>query len=210
MCIRDSPYSHPWARRMSACIWVSIPSAIPSRCIPLTSPLMPSVRALAWLSAVVRSCTNRRSSLTPVTGRSRSTDMEEYPVPKSSRWMPMPSRRRDARATWAESTRLRTAVSVTSITTRAGSTRCRARVSRTFRSQPGAASWTAETLDADRAGQVRTGGEHGAGLVQDLGADADDQSSFLGDVEELARAEQATGGVRPAHQCLMSDHVTVG
>src|SRR5665647_3200760 len=57
-----------------------------------------------------------------------------------------PEPAQDARATWAESTRLRTAVSVTSITTRAGSTRCRARVSRTFLSQPVAASWSAETL----------------------------------------------------------------
>ena len=93
-----------------------------------------------------RSCTNRRSSLTPVTGRSRSTEMEEYPVPKSSRWMPTPSPRRDVRACRAESTRLRVAVSVTSITIRSGSTRCRLRVSKTPLSQSGAASWTAETL----------------------------------------------------------------
>src|SRR5665647_1947498 len=60
--------------------------------------------------------------------------------------MPTPSPRKVSNATRAESTRLRTAVSVTSITIRAGSTPWAARVSLTPLSHPGAASWTGETL----------------------------------------------------------------
>jgi hypothetical protein len=40
-------------------------------------------QGLSRLCPVVGSRTNRRSSLTPVTVRSRKTEMEEYPVPKS-------------------------------------------------------------------------------------------------------------------------------
>src|SRR5680860_1298993 len=65
-------------------------------------------------------------------------------------------------------------------------------------------------VDADRTGQVRTLREQGAGLVQDLGANGGDQPAVLGDVQELPRTEQPTGGVRPAHECLVSDHVGVG
>ncbi|MHB8273853.1 MAG: hypothetical protein ACYDC9_03670 [Dermatophilaceae bacterium] len=83
----------------------------------------------------------------------------------------------------AESTRFKATVWVTSITIRAGSTRCRGRVSATPRSQSGAPSSTAETLTL--TGQVRMGGEHGADLVQDLGADRVDQPGVLGDVQEV-------------------------
>ena len=67
-------------------------------------------------------------------------------MPKSSRWMPTPSPRRDSRACRAESVMLKAAVSVTSITSRAGSTRWAVRVSVTVPSQSGEPSWTAETL----------------------------------------------------------------
>ena len=62
-------------------------------------------------------------------------------------------------------------------------------------------------VDADRAGQVRTLSEQRARLVQDLGADGGDETGVLGDVEEVSGAEQPSGGVRSAHECLVSDHV---
>ena len=44
-------------------------------------------------------------------------------------------------------------------------------------------------VDADRAGQVRTPGEHGTCLLQDLGADGGDESAVLCDVEEVGGTE---------------------
>jgi len=98
---------------------------------------------------------------------------------------------------------------VTSITIRRGST-----VPQEGVSEPavpvGRSQLDGRDVDADRAGQVRTPGEHGTCLVQDLGADGGDESGVLGDVEEVGGTEQPTGGVHPAHECLVSDYVGVG